>query len=455
MRVLLTLLISFVSAAMPMFARTGDGVLRRGSFADAGFDSRLGHRIDSIVELNISKRSFPGCQVVVACDGIVVVDKAYGHLDYSITSPDVNRSTLYDIASMTKVAATVSAIMQAVESGTVDIDAPVGRYLPELAGTDKENITIRRLLLHESGLESISLPPLLVDSASFTGRLIGYRKAGPLSIKIGRNVYANRNARLCKDLFSNHRNGKYDLRIASRLYADPRVKTIVDSAIAASKLKTAAYRYSDLGFCLLKNVVEATSGETFDRLLDKQVFAPIGMRNTMFNPLSHGRKDNIAPTERDDFLRRQTVRGYVHDEIAAFSGGVQGNAGLFSTAADMARLCQTWLNGGSYGGKKVFSSELLRMFTADCSPKSHRGLGFDRAARIGSMADAGVPGEAYGHLGFTGTGFWADPVNRIIVVFLSNRVCPSRDNPSFDRLSPRTAIMEAVYDSLLKPSDGH
>lgn len=416
-----------------------------------GFSPRMEARIDSVVDLNIRRRSFPGCQVVVVKDGDIVLDKAYGHLSYEKGAQAVNNRTMYDIASMTKATATVAGLMLAYDKGLYRLDDPVSGYLPRLKDTDKADITIREMMHHESGLPStLNTYALMVDSASFTGRLLKYKCVAPYTVKVDKGVYGNKNARLRTDIFRNRRCEGYETEIARGIFGGAQMKEVIDSAIYSAKLGSKKYLYSCLNFCILKEMEEKLTGVAHDRLLDRNVFQPIGAYSTMFRPSEKVSVAGIAPTEKDGFLRRQTLQGFVHDEIAAYSGGVQGNAGLFSTAEDIAKLCQTWLNGGSYGGVRIFSEPTVRLFMTEKSTSSDRGLGFDRATRLRAMAKIGMPESVIGHTGFTGTCFWIDPENDIVVVFLCNRVNPSRDNAAFNELVPRTEIMRIVYDSLVK-----
>lgn len=433
-----------------MAAMANCGKLKHASPEKCGFDATLEIAIDSIAADGIRNKAFPGCQVVVVKDGKIAIDKAYGRIDYLPDSRKVDRSTLYDIASMTKAVATVPGLMLAFDDGLFCIDDTVSNYLPQLRGTDKECLTVRELLYHESGLPpTVNTYALMVDSASFTGRLLQYKYAEPYIIKVDKNVYANKNARLSTDLFRKFPSREYDIEVARGIFGGDRMVARIKNAIYNSPVKEKKYVYSCLNFCILKDMEEALTGISHERLLNDRVFKAIGMKHTCFRP-SDNKMDmnNIAPTENDSFLRKQHLRGFVHDEIAAYLGGISGNAGLFSTAEDVAKFCQILLNGGTYGDEIIFDSETVETFTSEVSPKSGRGLGFDRAARNRTMQGIGLPETVYGHTGFTGTCFWIDPENDIIVVFLSNRINPSRDNAAWQKSDPRNAVLKAVYDSL-------
>lgn len=417
--------------------------------ASEGFTPGMEASIDSIVRINIARKSFPGCQVVVVKDGNVVLDKSYGRLTYSPSSPKVTDGTLYDVASMTKATATLGGLMAAYDDGLFSIDAPASRYITELRGTDKSSITVRDLLFHQSGLPAvIDKFKLMADPASYTGKLYGYKYGAPLTVKLDRNFYGNANARLRTDVTSSSRSSRFPYEMARGIYTGDGLRKVLMDAIYEKKAGQKKYNYSDLNFCLLMQMEENLTGRTHDDWVKSRVFGPIGAWHTGYRPSTYYNVAEIAPTEKDDFMRRQLLQGYVHDEIAAMSGGVQGNAGLFANALDIAKLCQTWLNGGTYGNQRIFKPQTVKLFTEAYNPTSKRGLGFDRAARLKSMDELNLPLSTYGHIGFTGTCFWVDPESRLIYVFLCNRVYPSRDNKAFNELMPRTEILRAVYSHL-------
>lgn len=435
--------------------KAGDGVSitkNRLGFASPlsmGFSEGLKSRLDSIVRLNIRRHSFPGCQIVVVKDGYIVVNGSYGHLSYSSGAPKVTDATLYDVASMTKATATVAGLMLAYDRGLYQLDVPIMKYMPELIENDIGKLTPRELMHHETGMPAtLNTYALMVDSASFSGKLLGYKYGKPYTVKVDKGVYGNRDARLRTDIFKKHRSEDYYAEVAKGIFGGDSMRRVISEAVYSSIPGSKKYRYSCLNFCVLKDLEERLTGDSHDLLLSKGVFEPLGAVSMRFRPADNGRIGNIAPTEKDDFMRRQIIQGFVHDEIAAYSGGVQGNAGLFSNALDVAKLCQTWLNGGLYGGIRIFSPSTVDLFVREKSGTVDRGLCFDRASRLRSMDKIGLPETTFGHTGFTGTCFWVDPENRIIVVFLCNRIYPSRDNPAFSELSPRVAILQAVYESL-------
>ena len=208
------------------------------------------------------------------------------------------------------------------------------------------------------------------------------------------------------------------------------------------------YLYSCLNFCLLKEMEENLTGVEHDRWVESVIFGPLGAYNTCFRPLDSRDRSEIAATEYDGFLRKQTIRGYVHDELAAFSGGVQGNAGLFSTASDVAKYSQMLLQDGKYGPEQIVKPETVKLFTTSRGKSGRRALAFDLACGLRSLDNSGTSAATYGHTGFTGTCFWIDPDEKMIFVFLSNKVNPNRNNNAFSSKNPRGEMLRVVYSSL-------
>lgn len=417
-----------------------------------GVGASMAATIDSLVKTGLATGAFPGCQVLVAKGGNIIFDRNYGYTDNSKTR-QVTDSTIYDLASVSKAAGTLPGLMLAYDEGLFRLDDPVYKHIPELKGSDKEDITVRELLLHETGMPAgLNLHRLLIDTASFKGALTTRRPRGENTIRIARNLYGNRNARLRKDITSASRTADFTLPIAEGIYAaQATADTIMDRIHNAKRRSNKNYYYSDLNFALLMEMEQNLTGRAHDEYVESEIFKKLGASSTHYNPSLKGKASRTAPTEKDPFLRRQTVKGYVHDELAAFSGGVQGNAGLFSNANDLAKLCQMWLNNGSYGGKDILTPETVKLFTTTKSANSRRGLGFD-GPDIADITKTPTAPEAsamtFGHIGFTGTCFWVDPAHDLIYIFLSNRVNPTRENAAFSKLNIRPAIMSAIYKAM-------
>lgn len=407
-----------------------------------GFPPDLESRLDSITMTALGNGAFPGCQVLVAKNGNIVFDKNYGTMVKGGTTP-VTSETLYDIASVSKVAGVVSALMKAYDKGLFQLDDTIGAYIPALKGTPKAKLSFRQLLTHRSGMPSmLSMYTTLIDTASYTGALFRSKPDAVYKVKIDKNTYINGNARLRKDLVSDRASRDFPIKVADNVYvSDATVDTIMER-IHSIDLKSPSYRYSDLNFVLLMEALEAMTGRGLDSYVEAEVFAPIGAYHTFYRPLDKGvAESRIAPTERDPMLRKQLLRGFVHDELAAFTGGVQGNAGVFSTAEDLAKLAQTWLQGGVYGGVEIFAAPTVELFTRPCSSDGKRALGFDTAPSKSGKGSV----NSYGHTGFTGTQVKVDPDANIVFVFLSNRVSPSRDNPAFSKSDIRNKLWAELY----------
>lgn len=405
-------------------ATVGEGVdiaktrLGYNSLPNSKLAPRLNNIVDSICGEALKAGAMSGCQVVVVKDGDIVIDKAFGHIDFGSNKPRVTSTTLFDLASMTKAVATTPGVMKAVDEGLMELDAPISRYVPELMDTENGSITIRELLTHESGL-----PPVVSVSKIMTDSM------------------------LRTDILSTRSSDEFYRPVAEGIWiSDNGVDTLMQAIYNATPGKK-AYKYSCLNFCLLKMAQENVTGVDIDQWVDTELFAPLGAWHTGYLPLGIEEPENIAYTENDTELRMQHLHGYVHDEIAAFSGGVQGNAGLFGTATDMAKLGQMLLNGGSYGGEQILKACTVREFTHTIT-NAQRTLGMDLLRRNKSLAPEGYNGPAYGHTGYTGTCMWVDPENDMVIVILTNRVNPSRNNAAFSRLNPRGAIIRAVYNSL-------
>ncbi len=378
---------------------SGSPVLHNASPREAGMDSALlFHAIDSIVTEAIEMRAFPGCQLFVARDGKIVIDGAWGHHDYSCAVP-VERDHLYDLASVTKMAASTLALAHLAERHKIDLDDRLSNFYAPFRGTDKKNITFREILAHRSGFPSGIPKPWLLT------------------------------------------------------------RTELLDAIRDIKLRNRVYRYSDLPFLLVPEIVCAVDGRDFETFLTEEFYRPLGVGLT-FNPLEKGIPlDRIVPTEVDKTWRMRTVHGTVHDESAAVMGGVSGNAGLFGTARDVAAVMQMLLNGGIYDGLRYLYPSTVEHFTSRQYPAedNRRALGFDRPAPGNDTLDLeeaypapGASQRSFGHTGFTGGIAWADPQCGLVYVLLCNRVTPSRQNSAFIDSRVRYSLQQAVYDAILR-----
>lgn len=423
-----------------------------------GMNSRLLAKIDTIAREGIREGAYPGCQVVILKNGKEMYNKAFGTYTWDAAKDKeavpVTSASVYDIASLTKTTATLLAVMKLYDKGRLNLTDRVSDYLPYLQDTDKQNITVRELLFHQSGLPSTLLfYQDAIDKDSYDGTLFKGRPDKQHPIRIGKQTWANPEFRFRRGLTSKVRTAECSLQICDSLWLDKAFKKEFLQKIADTPLKDKRYRYSCVGFILLQQLVEVRTGMSMDEFLAQEFYTPMGLERTGYMPLRFLSKEEVVPSSSDLFLRKTTLQGFVHDESAAFQGGVSGNAGLFSTAEEVARIYQMLLNGGELNGKRYLSKETCRLFTTTVAKNSRRGLGFDKPDvrnLTNSPCAPSAPSSVYGHTGFTGTCAWVDPDNGLVYVFLSNRIYPDVWNTKLQKLDIRERIQEIMYQALLK-----
>jgi beta-glucosidase-like glycosyl hydrolase/CubicO group peptidase (beta-lactamase class C family) len=384
--------------------------------------------IDSVCKAAIAKEAFPGCVVLVARDGNVVYDKAFGHLSYD-NRELVYPETIYDLASVTKICATTMAVMKLYDKGKLDMGKTLGDYLPWVRGSNKEGLRIRDIMLHQAGLKAF-IP--------FYKETIDSNKAGAPILSI----------------YSWKSDSLHRVRVAENLYMRTDWLDTIYSRILSSPVDTAKkYVYSDNDFIFMGKIVESLSGMTLDAYVKKTFYDPLDMKTTGFLPRNRFQLNRIAPTENEQIFRKQLIRGDVHDPGSALFGGVAGHAGLFSDAYDLAVLEQLLLNGGEMNGIRFLKKETIDEFTDYQTAISRRGLGFDKPERNNASLKEPYPcisasPRTFGHTGFTGTCVWVDPKYNLVYVFLSNRVNPTSENSKISTLSVRGGIMELIYQAM-------
>jgi beta-glucosidase-like glycosyl hydrolase/CubicO group peptidase (beta-lactamase class C family) len=396
---------------------------------EVGMDSKALERIDRIVEAAIKDRATPGAQVLVARRGTVVFEKYYGHTDYS-GREKVTENTIYDLASLTKVLATLQAVMFLEERGLIDTDGRLQDYLPELRNSNKGNLRIRDVLLHQAGLQAY---------LAHWNKTMKDKKPLP-------------------EFYSSLETPRFNFKIAENLYTgnflkDSVWKWTIDSDLMAPSFRRGnhyVYRYSDIGFYLMQAVVERLTNQRLDEFVQNVIYAPIGAYQLGYHPLKRFPKNQIAPTEIDTYWRNELVWGTVHDQGAAMYGGVAGHAGLFGTATDVAIIMQMNLQNGFYGGQNFFISGTIERFINKTPGTNRRGLGWDKPTVDGSKGPTSdkASKRTFGHTGFTGTAAWADPEHDLVYVFISNRVHPSAENQKLIQKGVRTEIQDVLYDSI-------
>lgn len=409
---------------------------------EVGIISEKLHHIEDIALEGIHKGAYPGCYVLVAKDGAVIYDRGFGNLEYQLSSSKVTHETVYDLASITKAVATVPALMKLYDERKIKLQDKLGKFVPQTAGTDKARITVREALFHETGFISfIPYYTTVIDKNSCENTHFGKE-----SKKTGDTI----DCKFIPTFISDKPSDDFPLPVAENLYASNQVPEELLRHIVNTPLKTKRYRYSCLNFILLKEAIENISNTDLNSYLQNSLYRKLGAYATTFRPLDRIPANNIAPTENDLFFRKQQLKGYVHDEGAALLGGISGNAGLFSDANGLAKLSQMWLNGGEYGGERFLSEETVNLFTKTKSNNSRRGLGFDKPDphSANSPASPLTPVSVYGHTGYTGTCVWVDPDNRMIYIFLSNRVFPARLPNRLSTLKIRERIQDELYKAM-------
>ncbi len=377
--------------------------------------------IGLIVKQAIAAKGAPGAVVMVVKDGKVIFNNAYGKHTYA-GNREMRIQDIFDMASVTKVAATTVATMDLYEKGNLNIDYPIGTYIAKTREMpEKKTITLKEVLLHQAG---------------FYPYIKFYEKLKPNDTD---TIFSERYPTQLAD--------KYYLR--ANYYDEVMWPEMLNDKV----LTRGKYIYSDLSMYYMKEIVEKASETPLNIYVNKKYYQPLGMQNAGFLPRKRFNKDQIVPTtENDGWLRNMLVQGFVNDPGAAMLGGVSGHAGLFANANDMAIFCQMLLNKGKYGGETYLKPATIEMFTSKQSTVSRRGLGFDTKDPDPSKTYPSTlaSDEVYGHTGYTGTAIWIDPKYKLVYVFLSNRVYPDDVNKSLNTLNIRSRIQDVIYRAIKK-----
>ena len=415
--------------------RAGQGILVQSAIPRVapqtmGLDPKVLAKIEWVARQGIDSAAYPGCVVTVLRKGNLVYQQSFGYTTYDQSEP-VGASTVFDLASVTKVSATNMAVMKLYEEGKLDLEAPVGQYLPWLKGSGKENITIKNMLLHQSGL--VSFIPF-------------YREVLDANGTPKQKWFAHKSKR------------KFRVPVTEKLFMRRRWQDTMYSRIKTSKQieQGTKYIYSDNNFILMAQVVKAITGKTIDVYAAETFYRPLGLATTRFKAFEAFDLRQMAPTENEKQFRQGLLWGYVHDPGAAMFGNVAGHAGLFSNATDLATLYQMALNGGKLGSVTLLQKQTIDLFTGYNSSISRRGYGFDKPEKGNDTLAvekrypaAFVSPATYGHTGYTGTCVWVDPANDLIYIFLSNRVHPmGGDNLKLSRMNIRSRIQDIIYESM-------
>ena len=404
----------------------GPTKIGKGTPESVGIDSNLLNRIDDLALIAIDSLMTPGMQILVARHGKVVFNKSYGFHTYEKKKP-VTNTDLYDLASLTKVLATLPLVMKEVDQGKLTLETRLGDLNEEWKQSNKAEISIQDMLSHYARL---------------TPWIPFYKE----TLKKG-------SSKLNKKFYRKRKSKRFSIPVADHFYGKRDLPELISNQILESELRDSLmYKYSDLPYFFMKDLFENRYNESLEVLARDSFYIPLGLNRTTFNPNKNTPNQTIIPSEIDSYYRNQELKGEVHDMAAAMLGGVGGHAGLFSNASEVAVLMQLFLNKGTYAGKRYFSAETFDQFNQClyCDQGNRRGVGFDKPQLEGSGSTCGcVPKSSFGHSGFTGTYAWADPENELIYIFLSNRTYPTMDNNLLLKHDIRTRIQQYIYDSII------
>lgn len=398
-----------------------------------GIDSSKLYKIDSIARDGIAQGAYPGCEVLAMKDGRIFYHKGFGTLGYDKKIP-VDRNTIYDMASCTKICATTMACMKLYDEGKLKLNGTLGQYLPWLRGSDKAKLKIKDVMMHEAGFEP-DYPYL--------------------DLMLTDGVHPN------PAIFHTVRDSAYSVRVAENMYMRKDYQDTLHAEIRDSKLGPLhKYVYSDIDFQLMGLIVARLSGLPLNEYVKRTFYDKIGMNATGFRPRERYPLDRIAPTECEQVFRLQCLHGDVHDPRSALFGGVAGHAGLFSDAYDLAALMQMMLDGGTFDKVHYIKPSTIKLFTSYQSKISRRGIGFDKPEkehdeyeRYPYPCKYASP-ETFGHTGYTGTCVWVDPKYNLVYIFLSNRVNPDGGkNLKLEHMEIRGKIEDVLYEAMGKTNN--
>jgi len=392
---------------------------------NVGMNAAVLSKIDVIANKAIDGKMTPGIQVLVSRKGKVIYQKSYGHHTYDKTIA-VQDSDIYDVASLTKILATLPNIMLQYDQQKINMESTLGLMSPIFKDSNKANINFKDLLSHYAGLAAgIPFYKATMDKSKF-----------PSEVYFRKVLEKQFSKQLADSLFV--RND----------FSETIMKMIVKSKISLKK----EYKYSDLTFMILKDYLEKTTGKTLDVLIQENFYRSLGMNNSSFKPLLKFDKSRIPPTETDTYFRHQLLQGYVNDLSAALEGGVSGHAGIFSNAMDVAKIMELYLQKGNYGNRQYFSEKTFDDFNTCyfCAAGNRRGVGFDKPQLGTKGPTCGCASmTSFGHTGYTGTMAWADPETQIVFVFLSNRTFPIAGENRLSKENIREDIQRIIYEAII------
>jgi len=378
-----------------------------------GFDAVALSKVDSLMKQGLDSLMFPGAQIVVARHGKVVYNKGFGKPTYD-ANEFISPEHIYDLASLTKILATLPLIMKMEEEAKIALNTTFKELIPDYEDTELKDVTVLKALSHY-------------------GRL-------PAWIAFYLDTL-DKNRKPSSEFYRNNPSNEFSIQVADNMYLSNAFRDSIYN-----------YRYSDVAYYVLKKFIEDTYAKSLGDLSEEFLYKRLGASHTSYNPLNKFDRKQIVPSEKDNYWRFQTVQGYVHDMGAAMQGGIGGHAGLFSNANDVAKIMQMYLQGGFYGGERFIESRTIKKYNTCyfCHKDVRRGVGFDKPQLKDSGPTCGcVSRKSFGHSGFTGTYTWADPEEELVYVFLSNRTYPSANNRLLVKSGLRTRIQAAIYDAIV------
>ncbi len=402
-----------------------DEPLKEATPFSVGMDEEKLAALDGLAQVALDSLMAPGFQILAARHGKIFYHKAFGYHTYE-KNRAVAINDIYDVASLTKILATLPLLMQEVDQNKIDFNSTLETLSPRFKGTNKANLTFKEVMSHQSGIVPW--------------------------IPFYKETLHQKNDRLLRKYYRDHATKKNRIEVAANIYgrtslAEEQYTTLINSA-----LWDKGYHYSDLPFIFMQHILEEKYATPLDQLFMERIATPLGLVSTLFKPLKSINKERIIPSEKDTYFRQQTLQGHVHDMAAAIQGGVSGHAGLFSNAKEVATIMQLYLQKGRYNGKQLFGSATFDQFNQCyyCTEENRRGVGLDKPqAGGGGMTFHGISFSSFGHSGFTGTYAWADPTTGIVFVFLSNRTFPTMENRKLIDHSIRPRMLKLVYDAIL------
>ncbi len=389
-----------------------------------GFDSQRLAYVDTLVQQGLDSLMFPGAQVLVAKKGKIIYNKSFGRPTYDATD-SITENHIYDLASVTKILGTLPLVMKMEEEGKLRLNDTFQDLVPEYQESELKDVTVLKALSHYGRL------PAWI--AFYLSTLDENRRPSDL-------------------FYKRYPTQDYSIKVVDGMYLANFYQDSIYNRIGRQELKSNRYRYSDVSYYVLKKYIEDSFEKSLDTLLDDFLLKPMGTTRLLYNPTKKFEKEEIVPSEEDNYYRYQTIQGYVHDMGAAMQGGVGGHAGLFGNANDVAKIMQMYLQGGYYGGERYLDARTIKKFNTCyfCDKNVRRGVGFDKPQLEDKGPTCGcVSRESFGHSGFTGTYTWADPEEELVYVFLSNRTYPTMRNNLLVKSGLRTRIQQAIYDSII------